>query len=94
MGRPTIGRVIEPSTPADISEASLEDACGALQEVGVVPRMLTLGNGHTYSVSEIRDLARKFGMEIEDSFDSDPDEWAVHDLEPGENRTTYWVRYL
>ena len=90
MSRPTVGTVIEPSTPADIGEASLEDACNALQQMGAIPRMLMLGNGHTYDVSELRELARKFGMEIEDSFDSDQDEWAVHDLEPGENRTTYW----
>lgn len=94
MSRPAIGTVIEPSVPADISEVALEDACMALQQRGKVPRMLLYGAENSIPRGEALDLARKFGMDADIEFDYDQDEWSVDDMEPGQDRTTYWVRYL
>lgn len=94
MSRPAIGTVIEPSVSADISECALEDACRALQLQGKVPRMLVYGADNSIPRPEALDLARKFGMDADIQFDYGQDEWAVHDLEPGEDRTTYWSDFI
>lgn len=94
MSRPTIGRVIQPSVSADISECALEDACMELQRLGKVPRILLYGAENSIPRGEALDLARKFGMDADIEFDYGQDEWAVHDMEPGEDRTTYWTDWV
>lgn len=88
MAKPTEGNVIEPSTPADISEASLKDACKAITDVGNVPRRLTVSNDDVafYGQPELADKARKFGLVLSLDGDFLNGEWTVDDM--GQN--TYW----
>ena len=92
--KPAIGKVIEPRTPADLCEVALEDACEALLKLKLhlktVPRQLVISSGHYKPVQEVRDMARKFGLEVTVNGLYDEDEWAVHDGRDGQQRTTYW----
>jgi len=92
--KPAIGKVIEPSTPADLGEAALEDACEALLALKLnlctLPMELVISSGHYMPVQEVHDLANKFGLSVAVNGLYDEDEWAVHDGRDGQRRTTYW----
>lgn len=92
MAKPTEGNVIEPSTPADISEASLEDACKAITDAGNIPRRLTVGpdDSKFYGNSKLYDLARKSGLVVTEDETFKDSEWTVDDLGQGSDRNTYW----
>ena len=88
MAKPTEGTVLEPSTPADVSECSIEDACKAITDAGNIPRRLTVSNDDVafYGQPELADKARKFGLVLSVDGDFRNGEWTVDDL--GQN--TYW----
>ena len=88
MAKPTEGNVILPSTSADVSECSIEEACKAITDAGNVPRRLTVGNDDVafYGQPELADKARKFGLVLSVAGDFLNGEWTVDDM--GQN--TYW----
>ncbi len=92
MSKPDIGNVIEPRTPADIAECSLEDACVAIRDAGNIPRRLTVGpdDEKFYGQQKLSDLARKFGLVLAKDDSLKDSEWMVDDLVPGADGNTYW----
>lgn len=88
MAKPTEGTVLEPSTPADISEVSLGDACKAITDAGNVPQRLTVGNEDVafYGQPVLADQARRFGLVLSVDGNFGDSEWSVDDM--GQN--TYW----
>lgn len=90
MPRPSEGTVLEPSTPADVSECSIEDACKAITDAGNIPRRLTVGNDDVSFCGqpELADKARKFGLVLSVDGDFAYGEWTVDDLV--KNGFIYW----
>ena len=92
MSKPDIGNVIEPSTPADIADCSLEDACKAIVDAGNIPRRLTIGpdDEKFYGQELLANLANRFGLVLAKNDDFKDSEWTVDDLVPGADGNTYW----
>lgn len=89
MAKPTDGMVIESTPPADLSVVWLDRACKIIELWDSVPMELVVCPAHEQSVGEMRDLAKKFGLELEISL-YDIDEWSVNNGKEGYERVTYW----
>ena len=91
MSRPTEGKVVELSTPSDIAEVSIEEACELVQAEGTVPRILAYNmDDYTRYGTIIDNLAFKYGITpmLDSSYQDG--EWAVHNLKEGDERVTCW----
>lgn len=91
MSRPETGKVVELSTPSDIAEVSIEEACELVQAEGTVPRILNYSiDDYTRYGQRIDHLAWLFGITsiLESSYQDG--EWAVHNLKEGDERVTCW----
>ncbi len=91
MGRPTEGKVIEPSIPSDICDAAVEDACARIQEEFTIPKILAYNmDDYTRYGKDIDHIAWNHGVVAIIDVDYLDGEWAVHNLKEGDDRVTYW----
>ena len=91
MSRPTEGKVVELSTPSDIAEVSIEEACELVQAEGTVPRILAYNiDDYTRYGTIIDNLAFKYGIAPMLDTAYQDGEWAVHNLKEGDERVTCW----
>jgi hypothetical protein len=91
MARPEIGKVVELSTPSDIAEVSIEEACELVQAEGTVPRILAYNiDDYTRYGTQIDHLGFKHGITpmLDSSYQDG--EWAIHNLKEGDERVTCW----
>ena len=91
MSRPETGKVVELSTPSDIADVSIEEACELVQAEGTVPRILAYNiDDYTRYGTQIDHLAIKYGITSMLDSSYQDGEWAVHNLKEGDERVSCW----